>query len=141
MFYESPLTFTISLPEVLLEIDPSSIWIEGVGAGDSRVPMTIFEGDVKALARGQLNIQLLELGCIAAEINQIKAISAAAVRAHREGQTASKAAKDAASVLEIEVTTDMAAYPDPSPNQLTEWDPTTRFTVTSNPLVQTRLRA
>ena len=52
MFYESPLTFTISLPEVLLEIDPSSIWIEGVGAGDSRVPMTIVEGDVKALARG-----------------------------------------------------------------------------------------
>ena len=93
MFYESPLTFTISLPEVLLEIDPSSIWIEGVSAGDSRVPMTIVEGDVKALARGQLNIQLLELGCIAAEINQIKAISAAAVRAHREGQTASKAAK------------------------------------------------
>ena len=136
MFYESSL-----MPEVLLEIDPSSIWIEGVGAGDGRVPMTIVEGDVKALARGQLNIQLLELGCIAAEVNQIKAISAAAVRAHREGQTASKAAKDAASVLEIEVTTDMAAYPDPSPNQLTEWDPTTRFTVISNPLVQTRLRA
>ena len=141
MFYESSLTFTISLAEVLLEIDPSSIWIEGVGAGDGRVPMTIVEGDVKALARGQLNIQLLELGCIAAEVNQIKAISAAAVRAHREGQTASKAAKEAASVLEIEVTTDMAAYPDPSPNQLSEWDPTTRFTITSNRLAQARLRA
>ena len=140
MFYESPLTFTISLPEVLLEIDPSSIWIDGVGAGDGRVPMTIVEGDVKALARGQLNIQLLELGCIAAEVNQIKAISAA-VRAHREGKTASKAAKDAASVLEVEVTTDMAAYTDPSPNQLTEWDPTKRFTITSNSLVQARLRA
>ena len=141
MFYESPLTFTISLPEVLLEIDPSSIWIEGVGDGDGRVPMTIVEGDVKALARGQLNIQLLELGCIAAEVNQIKAISAAAVRAHREGQTASKAAKDAASALEIEVTTDMAAYPDPCSNQLSEWDPTTRFSITSNQLAQARLRA
>lgn len=126
---------------MLLEIDPSSIWIEGVGAGDGRVPMTIVEGDVKALARGQLNIQLLELGCIAAEVNQIKAITAAAARAHREGKTASRAAKDAASVLEIEVTTDMAAYPDPSPNQLTEWDATTRFTITSNSLVQARLRA
>lgn len=141
MFYESPLTFTISLPEVLLEIDPSSIWIEGVSAGEGRVPMTIVEGDVKALARGQLNIQLLELGCVAAEVNQIKAISAAAVRAHREGQTASQAARDAASVLEIEVTSDMAAYPDPNPSQLTEWDPATRFSVTSNQSIQARLRA
>ena len=110
-------------------------------AGDGRVPMTIVEGDVKALPRGQLNIQLLELGCIAAEVNQIKAITAAVVRAHREGKTASRAAKDAASVLEIEVTTDMAAYPDPSPNQLSEWDPSTRFSITSNQLTQARLRA
>ena len=51
MFF-SPLAFTITLPELMVEVDPSSLWVEGGGA--RRVSMSIINGDSDALLVGSL---------------------------------------------------------------------------------------
>ena len=74
MFF-SPLAFTITLPELLVEVDPSSIWVEGVGKGARRVSMSIINGDSDALLSGSLDMALCDLGVLATEISQIKAVA------------------------------------------------------------------
>lgn len=131
MFF-SPLAFTITLPELLVEVDPSSLWVEGIGKGARRVSMSIINGDSDALLSGSLDMALCDLGVLATEISQIKAVAKAAITAQAMGHSANQAAKTATGVLHLPVCTSMSPFGEANCRDgLGDWQPSTRFEVQS----------
>ena len=102
-FANQPLTFTIHLTELLVEVDPSTIWIEGIGRGAQRVSMQIVEGTVQDLLRGKLNVRFIEAGVRATELDQVKAITGEALSAYEKGEKPMIAAAEASTKLKLRV--------------------------------------
>ena len=94
----------------MVEVDPSSLWVEGVGKGARRVSMSIINGDSDALLSGSLDMAFCDLGVLATEISQIKAVAKAAITAQAMGHSANQAAKTATGVLHLPVCTSMSPF-------------------------------